>query len=127
VTEIDARALAKQSKRAIKPTEEPIIAEWNKKQAVIKVRDLDELNDALDEIRYRLLTLEVAHNEVIGEINHHNAWLNDFRGRHEILYKLPWYRFYIWLMPHMGLPHFPKRTKLKGIRIRDTMPRMRER
>lgn len=126
MTDIDPRKLAKQSQRATATKDEPVIAAWNKKQAAIKPTDLVELYDALEELNYRLLTLEVGYNKVIDEINYHNRWLNDFRGRHEILYKLPWYRFYIWLMPHMGLPHFPKRPKLKGIRIRDTMPRMRE-
>lgn len=87
--------------------------------------DLKEIYEMLDEIKFRLLTLEVAHNDVIGEINHINRWLNDFRGRHEVLFNLPWYRLYIWLMPHMGLPHYPPRNKLKGIRIRDTAPRLR--
>ena len=91
-----------------------------------KQADLDTIYELLDEINFRLLTLEVAHNNVIGEINHINNWLNDFRGRHEILYNLPWYRLYIWLMPHMGLPHYPPRKKLKAIRIRDTMPQLRK-
>jgi len=126
MSEIDPRQLAKKSRRAPAPVETPIVAVWNQKGPAITPRDLVELYEALDEVNHRLLTLEVMHNEVVKEINHHNEWLNDFRGRHEILYKLPWYRFYIWLMPHMGLPHFPKRAKLKGIRIRDTMPRLRE-
>lgn len=123
---VNPEKLAKQSRRVTAKAEDPVIAEWNKKQVAITPNDLVELYEVLDELNYRLLTLEVAHNTIIEEINYHNGWLNDFRGRHEILYKLPWYRFYIWLTPHMGLPHFPKRAKLKGIRIRDTMPRMRE-
>ena len=126
MTDIDPRQLAKQAQRT-KVKEDPVIAVWNKKQEAITPKDLVELYEVLEEMNYRLLTLEVAYNDVIGEINHHNVWLNDFRGRHEILYKLPWYRFYIWLLPNMGLPHFPKRAKLKGIRIRDTTPRLRER
>lgn len=126
MTEIDPRQLAKKARRVPPKADDLVVAEWNKKQAAITPKDLVELHEVLEEMSYRLLTLEVAYNSVIAEINHHNEWLNDFRGRHEVLYKLPWYRFYIWLMPHMGLPHFPKRAKLKGIRIRDTMPRMQE-
>jgi hypothetical protein len=115
---IDANKMAQKSQRAVPKGGKPVVSVATEEQ-------LTALLEEIDELKFRVLTLEVANNEKVKEINHLNAWLNDFRGRHEVLYNLPWYRFYIWLMPHMGLPHFPKRETLKGIRIRDRAPQVR--
>jgi hypothetical protein len=115
---IDPTKMAAQAK---KTTKAPTVT-------VASQEDLDKVLDLIDELQYRILQLEVRHNDdCVAEINHINRWLNEFRGRHEVLYKLPWYRWYIFLSPHMGLPHFPKRRELKGIHIRDTKPVLRMR
>jgi hypothetical protein len=111
---IDANKQAHQSRRA-KPA--PTIN-------VATQEELDKLRALVDELQFRILTLEVANNAEIKEINHINTWLNDFRGRYHVLFNLPWYRLWMWARPSMGLPHYPKRDKLKGIRIRDTKPRL---
>lgn len=111
---IDANRQAQQSRRA-KPA--PTIN-------VATQEELEQLRTLIDELQFRILTLEVANNAEIKEINHINAWLNDFRGRYHVLFNLPWYRLWMWARPSMGLPHYPQREKLRGIRIRDTKPRL---
>jgi hypothetical protein len=116
---IDASKMAAQAKRTAKAGPDITVA---------TAEDVQQLLDIIDELSYRVLQLEVRHNDdVVTEINHLNEWLNDFRGRHEVLCMLPWYRWYMWLSPHMGLPHFPKRRKIRGIHIRDTKPVLRMR
>lgn len=111
---IDANKQAQTSRR-VKPA--PTVN-------VATSEEVEELRALIDELQFRILQLEVANNAEVKEINHINLWLNDFRGRYHVLFNLPWYRLWMWAKPSMGLPHYPPREKLKGIRIRDTKPRL---
>lgn len=115
---IDANKLAQDAKRQPRRNVKPAVTVATEEQ-------LAALLEEIDELKFRVLQLEVANNKEIQEINHINVWLNDFRGRYHVLFNLPWYRLWMWAKPSMGLPHYPPREKLKGIRIRDRAPQTR--
>lgn len=92
--------------------------------SVVSEEEIDELRRTIDELNFRILTLESRFNKVIGEVNFHNVYIKAFREQFNNMYKMAWYRFVIWVWPKFGLPPFPDRKTIGVIIIKDRKPRM---
>ena len=117
---INPGKLAKNARRTPETTPEKTVVV----KAAVSEDEIDEMRRTIDELNFRVLTLEARFNKVIAEVNFHNVYIKAFREQFSNLYKMAWYRFVMWISPRFGLPPFPDRKTIGVIIIKDRKPRM---